>query len=99
MGSNNNLNPYSALSLDAQNAIKVLRDLKHTKLNDKICGAIKTLWNEPKIKEIYELRATLNLEDTSAYFWNKIDDIMQPQYVPNERDILMLRYRTTGVIP
>jgi len=91
-------NPYHQLSSDAQNAVSILQSVKDPKLNDQIAGACKTLWNEPLIKDIYDQRAIMKIEDTSKYFWDKIDSVMSSQYVPDATDILLVRYRTTGVI-
>jgi len=91
-------NAFQELSDEAQNAVTILQSVKDPKLNDEIAGACKTLWNEEKIKSIYEQRATMKIEDSSAYFWDKIDEIIKSEYVPDETDILLVRYRTTGVI-
>ena len=40
----------------------------------------------------------MKIEDTSNYFWDKIDEVMKPDFVPDEKDMLFVRYRTTGVI-
>merc|ERR1712228_317846 len=93
-----NFNAFSALSDDGQNAVMVLRAVKDPKLNDQIASACKTLWNEEAIKDIYEQRAIMKIEDTSNYFWDKIDGVMKSDFVPNETDMLLVRYRTTGVI-
>merc|ERR1712187_590115 len=71
---------------------------KDPKLNDRIASACKTLWAEDAIKQVYEQRAIMKIEDTSSYFWDKIDDVMEDGFVPNETDMLLVRYRTTGVI-
>ena len=64
----------------------------------KVAAACKTLWAEPAIKTIYEQRAIMKIEDSSNHFWDKIDDIMSDGYCPDAEDILLVRYRTTGVI-
>jgi len=76
----------------------VLHSTKDPKLNDRIASACKTLWAEDAIKQVYEQRAIMKIEDTSSYFWDKIDDVMADGFVPNETDMLLVRYRTTGVI-
>ena len=40
----------------------------------------------------------MKIEDSSAYFWDRIDEIKADEYLPNDDDILLVRYRTTGVI-
>eukprot|EP01084_Bolivina_argentea_P116741 207367_1 len=92
------INPIKELSQDAQHAIKLIQSDHDHKLTFEIAGACKLLWNEPLIKTIYDQRAIMKIEDSSAYFWNKIDDIIKDNYCPDATDILMVRYRTTGVI-
>eukprot|EP01083_Nonionella_stella_P275182 934504_1 len=93
-----NWNAFSKLSKDGQIAVTTLQSVKDPKLNDEIASACITLWNEKIIKNIYDQRATMKIEDSSAYFWDKIDEINNESYIPNEKDILLVRYRTTGVI-
>merc|ERR1712129_45277 len=40
-----------------------------------IGSAIKQLWNEPIIKEIYALRNITCVEASSAHFWDKVMEI------------------------
>jgi guanine nucleotide-binding protein G(o) subunit alpha len=40
----------------------------------------------------------MKIEDSSAYFWDNVDRIVSEDFVPNDKDILLVRYRTTGVI-
>ena len=40
----------------------------------------------------------MNYQDNTAYFWEKIDEIKEENYIPTEQDILLVRYRTTGLI-
>jgi len=91
-------NAFKDLSDDAQSAVTILQSVKNPKLTDEIAEACKTLWSDPAIKHIYDERATMKIDDTSNYFWDKIDEIKSAQYVPDETDILLVRYRTTGVI-
>lgn len=70
----------------------------YNQLTGPVADACKTLWAEDSVKQIYEDRAVTGIDDSSAYFWDKIDQIMESGFVPNETDILYVRYRTTGVI-
>eukprot|EP01084_Bolivina_argentea_P065443 119292_1 len=38
------------------------------------------------------------IDDYCAYFWDDVRRIAQDEYVPNYKDILLVKYRTTGVI-
>jgi len=67
-------------------------------LNDAICEVIKVLWAEKAVKDVYENRKVTKIEDSTAYFWDEVDRIVASDFVPNDKDILLVRYRTTGVI-
>ena len=56
------------------------------------------MWKEDIIKGIYEERAIMKIEDSTQYFWENVDRIADPDFMPNDTDILLVRYRTTGVI-
>eukprot|EP01084_Bolivina_argentea_P210427 358165_1 len=40
----------------------------------------------------------MKIDDSCAYFWDEVHRVADPEYVPNDKDILLVRYRTTGVI-
>ncbi|KAJ6245568.1 guanine nucleotide-binding protein g(o) subunit alpha [Anaeramoeba flamelloides] len=65
--------------------------------NDKIIEMIKQLWEQPQIKECYKSRHHFQLPDSSAYFFDKIDEIAKEDYQPTRDDILNCRIPTTGV--
>merc|ERR1719189_2152628 len=44
------------------------------------------------------MRATMKIDDSCEYFWNNVRRVAKPDFVPNDQDILLVRYRTTGVI-
>ena len=87
------------LSHRALPAVECLKNLRwpHYTFNDEIANAITTLWAEPAIKKMYEMRNITKIEDSSAYFWEKVEEIKAPQYVPNHMDMVMLRLKTTGL--
>jgi len=82
----------------SQQAVVTLRSVKDPKLTTAVADACKTLWAEQAVRDIYAQRAQMGLEDSSAYFWDKIDTVVAGGYVPDAEDILLVRYRTTGVI-
>ena len=38
------------------------------------------------------------LNDSAIYYFNAIDRISQPSYMPTQQDVLRARVRTTGII-
>ena len=61
-------------------------------------AAIETLWAEPIIKEMYEIRTATNIEESSAYFWNMLDVLNDPIFVPDLDHIMKLSRGTTGIL-
>jgi len=65
----------------------------------EIAKHIETLWREDAIRQIYKNRAIYHIDDSSAYFFDEIERIGDfDHYLPTNKDILYVRYRTTGVI-
>lgn len=59
---------------------------------------VKSLWNDPGIKECYDRRREFQLTDSAKYYLDNIDRIAPPDYLPTLQDILRLRVPTTGII-
>lgn len=57
----------------------------------------KKLWADRGFQEVYKLRAEYQLSDSTKYFFNRIDAIMQPTYMPDLQDVLRAREATTGI--
>jgi len=83
---------------EAQLVLNYQYDKSKHCLDEDICSAINKLWTEEAvIKEIYELRNITKIETSSAYFWNKLDEIQDSNYLPANEDILLCRLKTTGL--
>eukprot|EP01084_Bolivina_argentea_P300621 518410_1 len=67
------------------------------RLDYEIVAALKCLWSEPAIQIIYAMRNITKIEDSSAYFWNKLDVLNSTEYIPNESDILLVRCHNKGI--
>ena len=68
--------------------------------NDEIVEALKTLWNEPAIKTMHERRRNdTGIDDSTDYFWNMLDRLNDPEYVPKSEDLLRINdnYSTKGM--
>eukprot|EP01084_Bolivina_argentea_P097930 176029_1 len=94
-GKNKQILKLSEPALQAKEIVECLHYTSH-KLNDEIVSALKLLWQEPVVQKIYELRHITKVVHSSAFFWNKLDTINSDDYEPDDRDILSVRYRTTG---
>jgi len=64
----------------------------------QLAAEIKLLWQDQGIKEAFRRNAEFQLNDSAAYYFDKIDTIVASNYIPDEQDILRSRAKTTGII-
>ncbi|KAJ8005977.1 hypothetical protein DPEC_G00123490 [Dallia pectoralis] len=69
-----------------------------TDLETSHANAIKSLWRDSGIQECYQRRREYQLSDSTKYFFNNLDRIADPSYLPTQQDILRVRVPTTGII-
>ena len=68
------------------------------KLDDIYSAAIKELWEDSGIQECYKRRREYQLNDSTFYYISRLDSLTQPDYLPDNQDILRVRIRTVGLI-
>jgi GTPase SAR1 family protein len=61
-------------------------------------NAVKTLWEDPSIQEVWRRRNEFHVIESMQYYFNRIDIIKLPSYVPDKDDILYSRVRTSGIM-
>jgi len=64
----------------------------------KLAAIISSLWKSQQIQRVFEKRSDYQLPDSADYFFDRVNEISQPNYIPNEQDILRSRVRTTGIV-
>lgn len=78
---------------------KIVLEAKDDHLVDMVLGPhMKAMWLDPGVKNAYENRNRFQLNDSTEYYFTRIDEIMQPNYVPSEQDVLRSRVPTTGIV-
>merc|ERR1719361_3143959 len=91
----------ASLSAEGQQAAEYIDYIRGDRdVNDEVAGNVELLWREPAIQHIWKNRAELKIDfaDSTAYFFDEVRRIADPQFLPNDKDILLVRHRTTGVI-
>eukprot|EP01083_Nonionella_stella_P108066 313837_1 len=88
---------------DAKSIVKGYKDQCQTWIDAEMADATQYIWqNDDQIKNIFDhlehdvFKMQL-IDETTQYFWDNIDRLKQPDYIPNDDDILHVRSRTTGV--
>jgi GTPase SAR1 family protein len=67
-------------------------------IDPKLGEHLLALWNDTGIQETYEQRSHYQLTDSTKYFLDRLEEIMQDDYIPSEQDVLRSRVRTTGIV-
>jgi GTPase SAR1 family protein len=67
-------------------------------LNPDIATAVKTLWSDQIIRRAFEQRAKFQMQDEVSGFFDSLDRLSDPRYLPTDSDILRARSRTTGIV-
>eukprot|EP00727_Mastigamoeba_balamuthi_P014740 m51a1_g9892 putative guanine nucleotide-binding protein g subunit alpha-2 (332) ;mRNA; r:45803-47601 len=65
-------------------------------LGAQIAADIKALWRDGAIQLAWTNARELQVPDSAAYYFNQIDRIAAPQYIPSDQDIVFTPSRTTG---
>ncbi len=58
----------------------------------------KALWEDPGIQQVWERRSEYQIVESVKYYFNKLDEIMKPEYIATEQDMLYTRVRTSGIV-
>ncbi|XP_075258769.1 guanine nucleotide-binding protein G(i) subunit alpha-1-like [Convolutriloba macropyga] len=67
-------------------------------LSEQFWQTIRDLWDDSGIHECYSRSNEYQLNDSAAYYFDSIDRISEPGYIPTEQDILRTRVRTSGIV-
>jgi GTPase SAR1 family protein len=92
-----------ALGLESQVVAKASLDLirkmnENEAINVAVGDAIKELWTDPGVKQVWARRSEFQIIDSVQYYFDKIDTIKMPEYLPDKDDILYSRVRTSGIV-
>ena len=91
---------FNLLSLIlSQNEFYLVKQLdENSAIDVNIGNAIKTLWNDPGIQAVWKRRSEFQIVESVQYYFDRIDVIKMPDYLPDKDDILYSRVRTSGII-
>ncbi|XP_077982107.1 guanine nucleotide-binding protein G(o) subunit alpha-like [Glandiceps talaboti] len=60
--------------------------------------ALKRLWADSGVQEIYGRSREYQLNDSARYFLDDLDRVCAEDYLPTEQDLLRTRVKTTGIV-
>lgn len=59
-----------------------LEDLES--MNESLGDAVKTLWHDPGVQAVWAKRSEFQIVESVQYYFNKIDEIKQPSFLPSD---------------
>jgi guanine nucleotide-binding protein subunit alpha len=62
-----------------------------------VTDAVRGLWRDPNVKEAVRRSREFQLNDSAVYYFNSMDRMSSPDYLPTDQDILRSRVKTTGI--
>eukprot|EP00003_Mantamonas_plastica_P031333 TRINITY_DN810_c0_g2_i1.p1 TRINITY_DN810_c0_g2~~TRINITY_DN810_c0_g2_i1.p1 ORF type:complete len:352 (-),score=119.38 TRINITY_DN810_c0_g2_i1:143-1198(-) len=66
--------------------------------NADVAQWIKSLWADNGIRAAFSRRSEFQLNDSASYYFEAIDRVSNPDYLPTTQDVLRSRVRTTGIV-
>ncbi|KIX95466.1 uncharacterized protein Z520_08983 [Fonsecaea multimorphosa CBS 102226] len=66
-------------------------------LSPEVYLAIRVLWADGGVQECFSRCSEFQVCDSAQYYFDAIDRIASPNFLPNDQDILRSRHKTTGV--
>eukprot|EP01036_Dinobryon_divergens_P042303 gene42303-56203_t len=85
--------------IEATSSFEMIRNIDENEMIDVLIGgAIKELWLDPGMQAVWDRRAEFQIIDSVKYYFDKIDVIKMPDYMPDKDDILYSRVRTSGIV-
>ncbi|XP_077979788.1 guanine nucleotide-binding protein G(o) subunit alpha-like [Glandiceps talaboti] len=67
-------------------------------MRPNIANALQSLWNDKGVQLSVARGYEYELNDSASYYFESMDRICAPKYVPTATDVLRARVRTTGII-
>ncbi|KAK5112336.1 G protein alpha subunit [Meristemomyces frigidus] len=66
-------------------------------LDARIGEAISHVWKDPCISKVFDHQNEFYLMDSAPYFFDEVERIAGPDFIPTEADVLRARTKTTGI--
>eukprot|EP00606_Chrysophyceae_sp_TOSAG23-5_P001632 GSChrysophyteH2.ASY1.ANO1.1640.1 assembled CDS len=83
----------------AKEAFNLVRNLDDSDdITIPVGDAIKALWLDPAMQECWSYRSQYQVIESVKYYFERMDVIKMPGYVPDKDDLLHLRVRTSGIV-
>jgi len=73
-------------------------DTTVTSLPDGAPEIMKALWADAGVQKCFQRSNEYQLMDSAKYYLDSLDRICEPNFIPDEQDVLRCRVQTTGIV-
>ena len=89
------------ISSEFEDDVSTISDLNafDCEFSPQLAEKLKQLWDDPAIQEAFQHKDETIIPDHMDYFYAKIDDLVQDDYIPSDEDVLRARIRSIGIDP
>jgi len=92
---------HNSMSVDEENEenVNVISDIDpfECEFNEEIYEALNSLWADVQIQKAFSHKDETVIPDHMQYFFEKLETIADPNYIPTDEDVLRARIRTIGI--
>jgi len=81
----------------ATTILSLPNQIEGDQLPSDVSLAIKSLWVDQGVLECFSRSREYQLNDSAKYYFDSIDSISNPDYLPTDQDVLRSRVKTTGI--
>jgi len=75
----------------------ILATRNNSPMTSELAKHLAILWKDPAIQQAFKIRNKICVPDSTGFFLDKLSTVAQEEYVPTDQDLLLVRYRTTGM--
>ncbi|KAI8977923.1 guanine nucleotide binding protein, alpha subunit [Pilobolus umbonatus] len=87
----------SYIKSHVQTILDLPSQIEHEYLPAEITLALKTLWRNEMVQDVFNRSTEYQLNDSAKYYFDSIDRIGDAAYIPTDQDVLRSRVKTTGI--
>uniref|UniRef100_A0A1I7UL91 Uncharacterized protein n=1 Tax=Caenorhabditis tropicalis TaxID=1561998 RepID=A0A1I7UL91_9PELO len=91
------LEPLNHFIFDIDDIYKPMADEFAIRTTPDLVEPLSAFWKSEQIQEIYKRRYDFELMDSTKYYLESLDKISDPNYLPNEEDIVHSRKATVSI--
>ncbi|CAG5099437.1 Oidioi.mRNA.OKI2018_I69.XSR.g16525.t1.cds [Oikopleura dioica] len=83
---------------DARQLFALAATLEDGEMTRELGDCMKKLWEDKGVQTCFSRSREYQLNDSAQYFLENLNRLTQPDYVPNQADVLRTRVKTTGIV-